>query len=565
MTGEILSVDNLTIGFGRNAAGSPAVRNLSYGLKVNETLAIVGESGSGKSVSSLSLLGLLPRGASRILSGTAMFGDRNLLKLPEEELREIRGKRISMIFQEPMTSLNPVLTVGRQMTEIVLAHDPKTSNVEKSAIDMLDRVGLPDPTSMIKRYPHQLSGGQRQRVMIAMALINRPEILIADEPTTALDVTVQAQILDLMRELKNQFGTSMLLITHDMGVVAETADRVIVMKQGEKVEEKDVAQLFAAPEHGYTRALLAAVPRIGAPRPLPKSKESAVARPVPVAEARNLTKIFKSGGREVKALDGVSFSIPPGETLALVGESGSGKSTAARAMLRLLEADAGQVLINGQDIRAFGPQLLRRARREMQMIFQDPYGALDPRMRVDRLVAEPMRIHRIASGQELKDRTEALFLQVGLTADQMRRFPHEFSGGQRQRLCIARALGVEPKLIVADEPTSALDVSIQAQVIELMLELQQRLGLSYLFISHDLAVVEQMSHSIAVMLNGRIVETGPRDAVLTSPAHAYTRELLGAVPVPDPCRPRHRHAAADRSSFPRGPLVPVSEQHLAAL
>lgn len=564
MSDAILTVDNLTIGFGRSAERSPAVKGLSYFLNANETLAIVGESGSGKSVSSMALLGLLPKGTSRILSGTARFDGRDLLELDEEDQREIRGKRISMIFQEPMTSLNPVLTIGRQMTEVVLAHDPKFQGVDKSAVTMLDRVGLPDPSGMMKRYPHQLSGGQRQRVMIAMALINRPEILIADEPTTALDVTVQAQILELMRELKDQFGTSMLLITHDMGVVAETADRVIVMKQGEKVEERDVGPLFASPEHPYTRKLLAAVPKIGSSDVPAKGAVSTVGHAAPVVEARNLMKTFHSGGNSVKALDDVSFAIPPGETLALVGESGSGKSTAARAILRLLEVDSGEVLMDGGDIREYRAQLLRKARKHMQMIFQDPYGALDPRMRVDRLVAEPMRIHKIAKGKELQDRTEALFLQVGLTADQMRRYPHEFSGGQRQRLCIARALGVEPKLIVADEPTSALDVSIQAQVIELMLDLQQRLGLSYLFISHDLAVVEQVSHSIAVMLHGRIVEVGPRDAVLKAPAHAYTRELLNAIPIPDPVRTRGKLEVSDRSSFSRGPLEPVSEYHLAA-
>ncbi|MBN9672160.1 ABC transporter ATP-binding protein [Roseibium aggregatum] len=563
MSSPILTVDNLTIGFGRSAEQAPAVRNLSYYLNANETLAIVGESGSGKSVSSMALLGLLPQGTSRILNGTAMFDGRDLLHLGEEDQRTIRGKRISMIFQEPMTSLNPVLTIGRQMTEVVQAHDPGAANVEKLAVTMLDRVRLPDPSGMMKRYPHQLSGGQRQRVMIAMALINRPEILIADEPTTALDVTVQAQILELMRELKDQFGTSMLLITHDMGVVAETADRVIVMKQGERVEEGTVTGLFENPTHSYTRKLLAAVPKIGTSDVPPKADATAGSR-APVVEAKDLNKTFRSKGHDVHALNEVSFSIPPGETLALVGESGSGKSTAARAILRLMEVDSGEILMDGQDIRQFGTQLLRKSRKQMQMIFQDPYGALDPRMRVDRLVAEPMRIHNIASGRELQDRTEALFRQVGLTADQMRRYPHEFSGGQRQRLCIARALGVEPKLIVADEPTSALDVSIQAQVIELMLDLQQRLGLSYLFISHDLAVVEQMSHSIAVMLHGRIVEVGPRDAVLKTPAHAYTRELLNAIPIPDPQRTRGKLTVTDRSAFSKGPLLPVSEFHLAA-
>ncbi|MCI5074057.1 ABC transporter ATP-binding protein [Oricola sp.] len=563
MTETLLEVQDLTIGFGENAADNPAVRDLSYTLYRNETLAIVGESGSGKSVSSMALMGLLPPQTARILGGTAKLGGTDLLTLDDEALRLIRGRRISMIFQEPMTSLNPVLTIGRQMTEMVLAHEPKARDAVDRSVAMLDRVKLPDPKSMMTRYPHQLSGGMRQRVMIAIALINKPEILIADEPTTALDVTVQAQVLDLMRELKDQFGTSMLLITHDMGVVAETADRMIVMRSGEKVEEGEVRPVFADPRHAYTQRLLAAVPKLGNAGPA-ATREAGPKRPVPIVEAVSLNKTFSDKGRDVRALDEVSFAIAPGETLALVGESGSGKSTAARAILRLIEVDSGEILQDGANIREYGPQMMRRARRQMQMIFQDPYGALDPRMRVDKLVAEPMHIHGIARGSELKDRTEALFRQVGLGPEHMKRYPHEFSGGQRQRLCIARALGVEPKLIVADEPTSALDVSIQAQVIDLMKDLQERLGLSYLFISHDLAVVEEVSHRIAVMLQGRIVELGARDDVLRNPAHDYTRSLLEAIPIADPTRQRGKLVVRDRSTFSRGPLVAVGQDHMAA-
>ncbi len=579
MAETLLDVRGLTVAFGSGAERTIAVEDLSYQLAKGETLAVVGESGSGKSVSSLALLGLLPRPAGHVLAGSAMFQGDDLLALDERRLERLRGDRIAMIFQEPMTSLNPVLTIGRQLTEGLVVHKGMGQRTALSrAVAMLERVGLPEPERQVKRYPHQLSGGMRQRVMIAMAMASEPAILIADEPTTALDVTVQAQILDLMRDLKRDFDTSIVLITHDMGVVAEMADRVVVMLQGRKVEEGASAEVFARPSEPYTRRLLGAVPRLGslAHTDRPMRFTGGAAPPPPrrerrlLLEARGLTKRFATGGGwlgragTVTALDDVGLDLHEGETLALVGESGSGKSTAGRALLRLIEVDAGEIRLDGFDVRGYGPKLLRRARGQMQMIFQDPFAALNPRMSAGRLVAEPMLIHGIARGSELADRTARLFTQVGLAGDHVRRFPHEFSGGQRQRLCIARALGVGPKLIVADEPTSALDVSVQAQVIDLMLELQECLGLAYVFISHDMAVVERVSHRVAVMHRGRIVEVGPRRAVLGDPRHPYTRMLLEAVPVPDPNRRRPVLAQVDAGRFPRGPLVETAPGHWVA-
>ncbi|WP_340117443.1 ABC transporter ATP-binding protein [Pelagibius sp. 7325] len=570
----ILQVRDLSISFGKGEGRNRAVKNLSYDLKRGETLAIVGESGSGKSVSSLALLGLLPPRSATIESGSAHFHGRDLLTLPPAALRRLRGNEITMIFQEPMTSLTPVLRIGLQLTEGLVEHQGMSqAEAEVRAVEMLTLVGLDRPKERLRQFPHELSGGMRQRVMIAMAMASDPAILIADEPTTALDVTVQAQILDLMRDLKKNFDTAIILITHDMGVVAEMADRVVVMKEGQKVEEGAVADLFAKPKADYTRRLLAAVPRLGAfaataaPRRVVEQPKPVGA---PLVDVRGLCKTFREqgfffarGGGTI-AMDDVSFDLRAGETLALVGESGSGKSTTGRAVLRLLEVDSGEIDVDGIDLRKLGPQMLRKVRREMQMIFQDPFAALNPRMSAGRLVAEPMVIHGVASGGELDDRVEMLFRRVGLGSEHIRRYPHEFSGGQRQRLCIARALGVGPKLMVADEPTSALDVSVQAQVLELLLELQQSLGLGYLFISHDMAVVEEVSHRVAVMHKGRIVEIGPRQAVLNDPRHPYTRALLAAVPVPDPARLRGALPEPDVASLPRGPLAEVAKGHFVA-
>jgi peptide/nickel transport system ATP-binding protein len=574
MSDQLLEVQDLTVAFGFGPGRNIAVDGLSYSLAAGETLAIVGESGSGKSVSSLALLGLLPRQGATIERGTAHFHGRDLLQMDEAERRKVRGNRIAMIFQEPMTSLTPVLRIGLQMTEGLVEHAALSKkDAADKACEMLRLVDLDDPPRRMRQFPHELSGGMRQRVMIAMAMAMEPDILIADEPTTALDVTVQAQILDLMRDLQAKFGTAILLITHDMGVVAEMADRVVVMNKGFKVEQGDVNRLFASPQDPYTRKLLAAVPRLGR---LAESQgpRQVVAEPSPVGEtvlrAEGLSKTFAgrgrlfSRGKGTLAMSDVSFDLRAGETLALVGESGSGKSTSGRAVLRLIDVDEGRIDLQGVDLRALGRSALRKARRGMQMVFQDPFASLNPRMRVGRLVAEPMLIHDIASGSELEDRVAALLVRVGMEADHMNRYPHEFSGGQRQRLCIARALGCGPKVIVADEPTSALDVSVQAQVLELMLELQQSLGLAYLFISHDMAVVEEVAHRVAVMRQGRIVEMGPRRDVLNSPRHPYTAALLAAVPKADPTAVRGKLPTLDFGTLPMGALKEVEPGHWVA-
>ncbi len=572
----LLDVQGLSVAFGTGERRVEAVRGLSYTLRRGQTLAIVGESGSGKSVSSLALMGLLPRPGGTVTGGRALFMGEDLLTMDERALQRVRGDRIGMIFQEPMTSLNPVLSIGRQMTEGIAAHRGlDRSAAAARAVEMLGLVGLSEPQRRLSQYPHELSGGMRQRVMIAMAMATDPAILIADEPTTALDVTIQAQILDLMRDLKRRFEASMILITHDMGVVAEMADHVIVMYRGQKVEEGPVRAIFEAPQDDYTRRLLAAVPRLGSGARVPVAMtapgtEKPGSAPI-LLETEGMTKRFtaqggwgRKAGEGVLAMDEVGFSLRPGETLALVGESGSGKSTTGRAVLRLLEVDEGSITLEGRDLRLLPPHALRAARRKMQMIFQDPFASLNPRHNVGRLVAEPMTIHGIARGSELLDRVAELFRRVGLEADHMRRYPHEFSGGQRQRICVARALGVGPRLIVADEPTSALDVSVQAQILELLLELQESLGLAFLFISHDMAVVERISHRIAVMHRGRIVELGPSGEVLGAPRHPYTRALLAAVPVPDPTRQRGHVPPLDMASLPRGPLQEVAPGHLVA-
>jgi ABC-type glutathione transport system ATPase component len=571
----LLSVSDLTVAFGKGSSRNVAVENLSYDLMKGETLAIVGESGSGKSVSSMALLGLLPPHSAKIETGSAMFQGRDLLSLAEKDQRAIRGNRITMIFQEPMTSLTPVLRIGLQLTEALIEHKGMSRNAaSERAMEMLRLVGFDRVEQRMKQFPHELSGGMRQRVMIAMAMAADPAILIADEPTTALDVTVQAQILQLMRDLKSEFDTSIILITHDMGVVAEMADRVVVMNKGRKVEEGNVTDIFERPKDAYTRRLLSSVPRLGSYAETSAPRE-VVSEPVEIGKvllrAEGLDKTFMerswlfSGAKAgTVAMKDVSFELRSGETLAVVGESGSGKSTTGRAILRLLEVDEGRIEIGGRDIRKLGKNGLRRARRKMQMIFQDPFASLNPRISAGRLVAEPMIIHGIAEGRELDDRVENLFRRVGLESEHIGRFPHEFSGGQRQRLCIARALGVGPDLIVADEPTSALDVSVQAQVLELMLELQQSLGLAYLFISHDMAVVEEMAHQVAVMRKGQIVEIGSRQAVLNDPRHAYTKALLAAVPVPDPTRERGALPVVDLAALPMGALAEVAPGHRVA-
>jgi peptide/nickel transport system ATP-binding protein len=541
MAGPVLTVRNLNVGF-----------SLSNG----ETLCIAGESGSGKSVTSLAIMGLLPKLSLRVASGNILLGERDLLTLTNRQMRGVRGGDVAMVFQEPMTSLNPVMSIGAQLTEAIREHQG-SEGAESAAIRMLDAVQITEPKRRLAQFPHELSGGMRQRVMIAMALSCRPKVLIADEPTTALDVTVQAQILRLMRELKTEFGTSIVLITHDMGVVAEMADRVLVMQAGRIVEQGPSITIFKQPEAAYTRQLLAAVPRLGAhagtdtpPRVTSAPVMAAPPGAAPILNVRSLDvtygnpagRLFK-GKPQVHAVDGVSFDIQPGQTLGLVGESGSGKSTTGKAVLGLIPF-TGSVMIDGQAIAGLTLREMRVVRRSAQMIFQDPYASLDSRMAVGTAIAEPMVIHGIGNKGERNDRVAELLRRVGLTPDAATRYPHEFSGGQRQRICIARALAVGPKLIVADESVAALDVSVRARVLDLMLELQETMGLAYLFISHDMAVVERMSHRVAVMRGGRIVEAGTRREIFENPREAYTQALIAAVPVPDPELHRNRLSSA---------------------
>jgi peptide/nickel transport system ATP-binding protein len=562
MTSPILSVSNLTTSFRVEGLWKPVVRNISFDIKPQETLAVVGESGSGKSVTALSIMRLTPPGSSRI-EGSIKLNGKELLTLPDAQMREIRGNEIAMIFQEPMTSLNPVLTIGFQIAEALILHRGLSrSEAEAETIRLLEKVKIPSAKSRFHEYPHRFSGGMRQRVMIAMALACKPKLLIADEPTTALDVTIQAQILELIKQLQHEEGMSVLFITHDMGVVAEIADRTVVMYNGDEIETGPTENIFASPQKPYTKALLSAVPRLGSmegkvrpmrfpvvdrntgqsdvPTEVPDTVQAAER---PVLEVAGLTTRFeiRSGllssvkGR-VHAVENVSFSLKAGETLALVGESGCGKSTTGRSVLRLVEPLSGSVLLDGVDVLKLGQGELREQRKRMQMIFQDPFASLNPRMNVGAAIAEPLLINNLASRSEARDKVADLLKRVGLLPEMANRFPHEFSGGQRQRICIARALAVEPRLIVADEAVSALDVSVKAQVVNLMLDLQARMGLGYLFISHDMAVVERVSHRVAVMYLGEIVEIGPREAIFGNPQHPYTKRLLAAVPIADPAR-----------------------------
>ena len=566
-----LTVAGLSVEFRSSERVVHAVSDLSFAIGRGETVAIVGESGSGKSVTALSLMRLVEHGGGRIVAGrlewTRADGNRiDLAQASPETMRSIRGAEIAMIFQEPMTSLNPVFTVGEQIAESIRLHQGRDRQAaRREALAMLEQVRIPDAAAVLERHPHQLSGGMRQRVMIAMALSCRPRLLIADEPTTALDVTIQAQILQLIRMLQQDMQMAVLFITHDMGVVAEVADRVVVMLGGEKVEDGAATRIFHSPQHPYTQTLLAAVPALGAmrgtdlparfplmrrepfARPAPPGTVAPARRGVPLLKVRNLrTRFAVRGGllgrvrRRVHAVEQVSFDLYPGETLGLVGESGCGKSTTGRSLLRLVDIDSGSIELEGRDIVGLSSEQFRPLRRDIQMVFQDPFASLDPRLTVGFSVAEPLYLHGVASGRSADERVAALLEQVGLSRDHAQRYPHEFSGGQRQRIALARALALEPRIIVADEAVSALDVSIRAQIVNLMLDLQAELGLSYLFISHDMAVVERISHRVAVMYLGQIVEIGPRRAVFEDPRHPYTRRLLDSVPVADPARRRRQ-------------------------
>ena len=538
VTDPVLSVEGLTVSVATEAGPRPLVRDVSFSLRRGETLAIAGESGSGKSITSLAIMGLLPAHV-RATAGAVRLSGTDLLRLPEAQLRGIRGDRIAMIFQEPMTSLNPVMTVGAQLVEAIQAHEPMPrGQAQARALEALRAVRLSEPEHRLRQHPHELSGGMRQRVMIAMAIALRPDVLIADEPTTALDVTVQREVLDLLRDLRREMGTAIVLITHDMGVVAEMADRVVVMKDGAMVEEGPVRRIFEAPREAYTQALLAAVPRMGS-RPLDEGR----GRTPPVCSVRDLTVRFdlRRGllGRathRVHAVEGVSLEIQAGETFALVGESGCGKSTIAKAIAGLVSFE-GEIEVAGRRLHGQA-DVTREVRRDAQIVFQDPAASLDPRMRVGDLVAEPLVIHGIGTRAERRATVESLFEQVGLSRGQVDRYPHEFSGGQRQRICIARALALRPKLIVADESVSALDVSVQARVLALLKDLQRATDVSFLFISHDMAVVDSIADRVAVMFLGQIVEMGTRAQVFGNPRHAYTRRLIEAVPVPDPAHVR---------------------------
>ena len=560
----ILEVEHLRVQFTSDSGTTTAVVDESFSIRPGETLALVGESGSGKSVTSLSVMRLVEHGGGKIVNGSIKLRCRDgrvvdLRHANKSELQHLRGSEVAMIFQEPMTSLNPVFTVGAQIAESLILHrgmDEKEAL--KEAVHLLELVRIPDAERISLRFPHQLSGGMRQRVMIAMALACKPQLLIADEPTTALDVTVQAQILALISELQKEIGMAVLFITHDMGVVAQIADRVAVMRYGEIVESGTAQAIFAHPQHPYTQALLSAVPRLGALKDIehpcffrlidpdngkviePPSDKL----PPPgekILEVKNLVKTFPVRtdfwGRPtyvVRACDHVSFDLRAGETLSIVGESGCGKSTTGCAVLRLLDVDSGEVLHRGKSLLRMTRHELQEERRNLQMIFQDPYASLDPRQTVGYSIAEPMMIHNYCSKKEMYDRVALLLKRVGLSPDMANRYPHEFSGGQRQRICIARALSLKPQIIVADECVAALDVSIRAQVVNLMMELQEEMGLSYIFISHDMGVVERISHRVAVMYLGQIVEMGSRRAVLGNPLHPYTQKLLSAVPIADP-------------------------------
>ncbi len=562
-TDPLVKINNLRVEFQTRRGVLVGVKDVSFDIQPRETVAVVGESGSGKSVSALSLMRLIEYGGGTIAGGSVLF-DRgknqdptNLATAEQELVRSLRGNDIGMIFQEPMTSLNPVFSIGKQLTEGMRLHLGLGRAAAKSkAIDLLRQVRIPEPERRLGQYPHELSGGMRQRVVIAMALACQPRLLIADEPTTALDVTIQAEILALMNQLKHEHNTAVLFITHDMAVVAQMADRVVVMFRGEKVEEGTVDEIFNNPKHDYTKALLAAVPKLGemkgkpAPEPLQLMLEKdQIPAPIEIADnavlldVENLTTRFAVKGgflrrvnARVHAVEDVSFRIRVGETLSLVGESGCGKSTCGRSILRLLDPleQQGQIRLEGRDVMAFDGDELRKARRDMQMIFQDPFASLNPQMQLFEQVAEPLRNFNMATGTELHDRVAALFERVELPNSFMQRYPHELSGGQRQRIAIARALALKPKLIVADEAVSALDVSVQAQVLNLLMELQSDLGISMLFISHDMAVVERVSHQVGVMYLGRIVELGSRRQIFENPQHAYTRALMSAVPIADP-------------------------------
>ncbi|WP_271853377.1 ABC transporter ATP-binding protein [Planococcus maritimus] len=535
---NILQVTDLHVAFQTEEEEFEAVRGISFNLKKGETLGIVGESGSGKSVTARSIMRLLPSPPAYIKEGSVTFLGEDLAYKSEKEMEAVRGRDIGMIFQDPMTSLNPTLSIGRQIAESLIKHQNMAkTQAEKRAMEILKLVGIRGGETRFHQYPHEFSGGMRQRVMIAIAIACEPTLLIADEPTTALDVTIQAQILNLMKDIQRRMDTSIILITHDLGVVAGMCDRIAVMKQGEIVETGTTQEIFENPKHPYTQKLLNALPRLDEKKKPKRPPLQPLAKPnAPLLEVKSLKQHFDMGkGNTVKAVDDISFFIKPGETLGLVGESGSGKSTTGRAILRLHEPTDGQVLYEGMSVNRLSKKEMKTMRRHMQMIFQDPYSSLNPRMKVMDIIGQALDLHKLSANKKArKERIIELLELVGLDQSHAYRYPHEFSGGQRQRIGIARALAVEPKFIVCDEPLSALDVSIQAQIVELLEDLQQRFGLTYLFIAHDLSMVKHISDRVAVMYAGKIVELADSEELYSNPQHAYTKSLLAAIPIPDP-------------------------------
>lgn len=562
-TTPLLSVRNLVVDFQTGEGITRAVNNVSFDIPAGKTIGIVGESGSGKSVTSLAVMGLLQKPAAIIPQGEILFNGQDLLKFNDSQMRDIRGNQISMIFQEPMTSLNPVFKVGDQIAETIRIHR-KITNKEAwdRAVDLMNQVGIPNPAASAHKYPHEMSGGQKQRVMIAMAIACEPKLLIADEPTTALDVTIQKQVLDLLFGLQQKYHMSMLFITHDLGVIGDIADDVVVMYRSNVVEKNNAKEIFYTAKHPYTKGLLACRPKLGAnPRRLltvsdfmdeagvekhvsaervvvfDKESEKEKSSDI-LLEVKNLVTSFpiKGGffGRTVdhfKAVNDVSFTLKKGKTLGLVGESGCGKTTLGRSILRLVEPSSGSIIYDGKDITHVYAEELRLLRRKMQIIFQDPYSSLNPRMTISEILTEPLNIHKVGnSKQERLDMAKQLFEKVGLKVNQLNRYPHEFSGGQRQRICIARALMLRPEFVICDESVSALDVSIQAQVLNLLLDLQQEFGLTYIFISHDLSVVNFIADEVGVMNGGKIIEMDKANNIYKNPKEAYTRALLSAIP-----------------------------------
>jgi microcin C transport system ATP-binding protein len=529
MSESLLKVEDLSVSFRQSGRETLAVDRVSFDIKPRETVALVGESGSGKSVTALSILKLLPYPAASHPSGRVLFKGRDLLVMPERQIREVRGNDITMVFQEPMTSLNPLHTIERQIAEVLAIHHGLSGTAAtKRVVELLSEVGIPEPQTRLSSYPHQLSGGQRQRVMIALALANEPELFIADEPTTALDVTVQAQILKLLKDLQARMGMAMLFITHDLGIVKKIAERVCVMQGGRIVEQGPVEQIFSAPKHAYTRALIAAEPKGEPAQPQPSA---------PVVVSTDNLKIWFPIRRgflrrtvgHIKAVDGVSIAIRRGETLGVVGESGSGKTTLGLALLRLISSE-GPIVFMGKSMQGLKFRAMRPFRREMQVVFQDPYGSLSPRMSIADVVGEGLRVHHPKLSPAERDaRVIAALGDVGLDPETRHRYPHEFSGGQRQRIAVARAMVLEPSFVVLDEPTSALDMMIQAQIVDLLRELQRKHDLTYMFISHDLKVVAALASHIVVMRSGKVVEQGQASGVFANPQSPYTRALFAAA------------------------------------